>query len=271
MKRISILTCLTFVLVAPLIADCSSAEKKALTDFDHAWGAASTAGDRAALEQIYASDYMNVAPGNIDNHSDTIDNTVRDAERNKGTVQPAIAYDNYIITCTPVTATITHRNTITTTADGRERVNYTRSVHFLEKRNGRWQVVSNAGGPLGDGAQVAYLEQDWNEADVANNTAWFEKTYATDMTNVSSRTGKFTNKNEELAGMRSRKDALTSAVLSNLDTRKEGDTVIATGINNVKGTDKDGKAFDQRVAFTDVWVKRDGRWQVLATQGTAVQ
>ncbi|HSP34018.1 MAG TPA: nuclear transport factor 2 family protein [Thermoanaerobaculia bacterium] len=270
MKRIPVLTCLMFVLVAPLFADCSSAEKKALTDFDHAWGAASTSGDRAALQQIYASDYMNVAPGNIDNYADTIDNAVRDAERNRGNAQPVITYDNYIITCTPVTATITHRNTITTTVDGKEHVNYTRSVHFLEKRNGRWQVVSNAGGPLSDGAQVAYLEQDWNDADMANNMAWFEKTYASDMTNVSSRTGKFTTKNEELASMRSRKGSTTFAELSNLNTRKEGDTVIATGINHVKGTDDDGKAFDKRVAFTDVWVKRDGRWQVLATQGTVM-
>jgi len=33
---------------------------------------------------------------------------------------------------------------------------------------------------------------------------------------------------------------------------------------------KGGKAEQHEVRFTDVFVKRDGRWQVVATQGTTV-
>ena len=36
------------------------------------------------------------------------------------------------------------------------------------------------------------------------------------------------------------------------------------------GRDAQGKAMDRRVRFTDVYIKRDGRWQVWATQGTTI-
>jgi len=43
-----------------------------------------------------------------------------------------------------------------------------------------------------------------------------------------------------------------------------------TGVNHVKGRDDKGQAIDRRTRFTDVFIQRDGRWQVLATQGTVV-
>jgi len=270
MKSVTIILCMMFLLVTPLFADCTSADKKALEDLDRAWGAASIAGDRAALEQFYASDYMGNMPGNMENHAETIDNTVRDAEKSKSMPQPKVTYDAYIISCTANSATITHRNTFVP-EDGHGEVRYTRSVHFLEKRNSKWLVVSNAGHPMNDATQVMYLENDWNTADLAGDVAWFEKHFASDMTSISGHTGKQTNKAEELADLKSRKDVTTSADLSNLDVRKEGDIVVTTGINRVKGKAADGKMFDRRIAFTDVWVKRDGRWQVLATQGTDIK
>ncbi len=260
-----------FLLVSPLLADCSAADKKALEAFDRAWGDSATKGDRAALDQIYASDYMGMTPGNTLNRADTIDAAVRDAEKTRGTPQPTVTHDYYIINCTPNSATITHRNVIVTNEDGKSRTNYSRSVHVLEKRNNRWQVVANAGNALGDAAQIMYLEHEWNDADMSGDSSWFEKNFASDMTNISSRTGKLTNKTEEMADLKSRKDVTTSAELSDLNARKEGDTVVVTGINRVKGKDGDGKAFDRRVAFTDVWIKRDSRWQVLATQGTEIR
>jgi len=271
MRHVTIISCLMFLLVAPLIADCSMADKKALEDFDRAWGDSATKGDRAALEQVYASDYMGMTAGNTLNRAETIDNQVRDAEKARGNPQPLVTHDYYVIQCTSNSATITHRNVTTSNQDGHSDTSYSRSVHFLEKRNGKWQVVSNAGHPLGEGAQVMYLEHEWNDADIKGDASWFEKNFASDMTNISSRTGKITDKMEEMADFKSRKDVMTWAELSDLNARKEGDTVITTGINHVKGKDGAGKAFDRRVAFTDVWVKRDGRWQVLATQGTDVK
>ncbi|MBK5260280.1 MAG: nuclear transport factor 2 family protein [Thermoanaerobaculia bacterium] len=269
MKFITIISCLMLLMVSPLAADCSVADKKALEDFDRAWGDASRKGERAMLEQIYASDYMNLTPGDTQNRAGTIDGTVSDAEKARlSPPQPPVTHDYYIIQCTPNSASITHRNTITSTEDGKSHTSYSRSVHFLEKRSGKWQVVSNASHPLGAAGEVMYLEHEWNDADMKGDVAWFEKNFASDVTNISSRTGKLTYKSEELADFKARKGAMSSAVLHDLDVRTEGDTTIVTGINHVQGRDGEGKAYDRRVAFTDVWVKRDGRWQVLASQGT---
>jgi ketosteroid isomerase-like protein len=46
--------------------------------------------------------------------------------------------------------------------------------------------------------------------------------------------------------------------------------IIVTGINEVKGKDEQGQAFSRRTRFTDTYIKRDGRWQVWATQGTLI-
>jgi ketosteroid isomerase-like protein len=76
---------------------------------------------------------------------------------------------------------------------------------------------------------------------------------------------------EELASMKTDKAVLDSLELSDLNVRVEGNTAIVTGVNHVKGRDDKGQSMDRRTRFTDVFVKRDGRWQVLATQGTAIQ
>jgi ketosteroid isomerase-like protein len=56
-----------------------------------------------------------------------------------------------------------------------------------------------------------------------------------------------------------------------MSVRMEGNTAVVVGVNHVKGRDDKGVAFDRNFRFTDIFVKRDGRWQVLATQGTVVQ
>ena len=41
---------------------------------------------------------------------------------------------------------------------------------------------------------------------------------------------------------------------------------IATGIGREKGTDERRKPFDRRIAFTDMWRQREGRWQCTAVR-----
>jgi hypothetical protein len=46
-----------------------------------------------------------------------------------------------------------------------------------------------------------------------------------------------------------------------------GNVAILGGVVALKGTDG-GKAFSQRIRFSDVWEKREGRWQVVYIQVT---
>lgn len=254
-------------------AECSDADKKALEAFDKAWSDAGITADRAFLENAYADDFASLGLGAGTTKALTISNTLRDAERDRANpsgVTP-IPPDNYIITCTPNSATITHRNTVVRTVNGSEVTGYSRSLHFLEKRAGRWQVVSTTGNALNDQAALLYIERDWNEAARKKDVAWFERNYANDATDVSSQTGVMHTRAAEIESMKTDKTVLESLELSELNVRVDGNTAIVTGINHIKGRDAQGKGIDRRARFTDTFIKRDGRWQVWATQGTIIQ
>jgi ketosteroid isomerase-like protein len=273
MKRILVAALLVLSATTIAVGQCSDADTQKLTAFDKAWGEAGQRGDKAFLQNVYADDYMNMSPAGTLSKAQAIDNAVRDAEQRKADLQNAdqIAHDLYVITCTPNTATITHRNVITAKVDGREQHVYTRSIHFLEKRGGEWRVVSDAGGPLNDGGQLLYMEAEWADADKRGDIAWFERNFADNYSGISSRTGKLTTKAEEIADMKNRKDVFTSVAASDMQVRVEGNTGVVTGVYHMMGRDEKGQPIDRRIRYTDVYVKRDGRWMALASQGTLMQ
>jgi ketosteroid isomerase-like protein len=265
---------LTLLLAATLsaAAECSDADKKALEALDHAWGKAGQEGDKAALMAIYADDYSGLP--DMEGKAATIDATMRTFERNK--TNPAggnkTSYDHYIISCTPVSATITHRNTVWTPVGegGGAQTFYTRSVHFLEKRGGKWQVVSNAGSGLDDYDVLWYLEQDWNDAVLKKDGAWFEKNYAKDFTSISSMSAKVMSRAEDIADTVNDKGTMELVQTTGMNIRIDGNYAVITGTFRTKGKDEKGAAFDRKIRYTDTWIKRDGRWQAWSSQGTPI-
>jgi len=272
MIRITALAALVSVAVStPTFAQCTDADRNALIAFDKSWGEAGRSGDAAFLKNVYADGYMAVnILGTVDKTT-TLANSAKDAEANKANPQPFGVPDRYVIACTPGTATITHRNTTPPAAGSTAGPTYSRSVHFLEKRGGKWQVVSSTGHGLSPQQQLVYLEQDWNDAVKAHNSGWVESNYASFASDVSSRTGWMETRAQAIESARTDKMVYDLLELSDLNTRVEGDVGIVTGINRVKGTDAQGKAFERRVRFTDTFIKQDGRWLVWATQGTTIQ
>jgi len=272
MKRIFALFVLTFVFAGYAFAECGEADKKALEAFDRAWGEAGVKGDRSALTAIYADDYTGL-PG-MENKTKTIEDTMAQFEADKKNPPPEykLTHDNYMITCTPGSAVITHRNVYAgkNPASGKEEEVWSRSVHFLEKRGGKWQVVGNSGNNLDEYAILGYMERDWNNAYIKRDMSWFEKNFAADYSNVSSGTGKFYTKAAEIAEYKTDKSVTESADLSEMNIRIDGNTAIVTLVNHIKGRDDKGQPFELRVRNTDTFIKRDGRWQVWATQGTRI-
>jgi ketosteroid isomerase-like protein len=61
--------------------------------------------------------------------------------------------------------------------------------------------------------------------------------------------------------------ALQPFVVTNAINRVWADGAVLSGEVELKGT-SDGKAFDVRMRFADVWRKRDGKWQVVFTEVT---
>lgn len=272
MKRFIAVSVLIIAAATMAFGQCSDADRKKLEAFDRTWGDAGQRGDQAFLKNVYADDYVNLSPAGSLTKAEAIENAVKAAERNKTNPNPdRVSHDYYVINCSANSATITHRNVIATKVNGKDQTFYSRSVHFLEKRGSDWRVVSDAGGPLNDGGQLLYMEREWNDADKARDVTWFERNYAEDATDISSRTGLVQSKSEVIASLKTDRSVLDSLELSDLNVRIEGNTAIVTGVNHVKGRDDKGQAIDRWTRFTDVFVKRDGRWQILATQGTAVQ
>jgi len=246
---------------------CSDAEKKALEAFDRAWEAAGQRGDRSYLESTFADDFV-ALPAML-GKKPTIDNILRRAERNKANPSLAddVISDNYVISCTPNTATITHRLLVTAKfPGGREETYYNRSVHVLEKRGGRWQAVTNANHEMSDYAIIDHIVRDWNDALIKKDFAWFEKNYSADASEIDGKTGAIRGKAEAISAMKADKNVIESAELSEMDIRIEGGTAVVTGVNRVKGRDEKNQLFETRARFTDTFVKRNGRWQIWATQ-----
>jgi ketosteroid isomerase-like protein len=269
MKTILTAGILISALSTPAFAQCPDTEVKKLEDLDHAWSEATRLGDRAALQTIVADSFSGISVTGLTTKAELIDNAVSAAEEAKTKPAPKVVYDHYVIACTPNTATITHRNTVTDMEGGKEQTSYSRSVHVLEKRGDRWQVVSNAGHPLADSTMLAYMERDWNQAEMKRDTAWFERTLANDYSGVDGRTGKATTKSQDIEGIK--KNTTDSADLSGLNIKMQGDTAVVTGLSHNKGKDEKGAAFDRKTRFTDVWVKRDGKWQVISSHGSDVK
>jgi ketosteroid isomerase-like protein len=273
MKRVLAVSLLMIAAATIAFGQCSDADKQKLEAFDRAWGEAGVRGDRAALQTIYADNYVGLTSAGMLDKTQTLNDTMKQFELDKANPQNAdkVTHDYYMITCSPNSATITHRNVVTANEGGKEHTFYTRSVHVLERKGDGWQVVSNAGHPLNDAGTLFYMEREWNDAAKRNDMAWMERNYADDASDISSRTGAMHTKAEEIADMRNNKSVLDSLELSDLNARVEGNVAIVTGINHVRGKDDKGVAFDRRTRFTDTFIKRDGRWLVWATQGTLIQ
>lgn len=264
---LTVLICALAVFSA--MGQCSEAEVKALEKFDRDWGAASQNADRTALNAVYANDYRNIT-GN-ETKSIAIDNAIEQANRDKAHPEKAakVSFGHYMITCTPTTATITHRNKVKMPgSDGKWEVAYSRSVHVLEKRNGKWQVVSNAGHGLTDEMTLAYMEMDWIDALKNRNAEWFQNNLAPDYMAASFMTGDVKSKEEAVRDIKTSKMKVDSVKILEMDVNVNGNTGIVTGIGHGVGTAPDGSAFDMKVRFMDTFVKRDGRWMPLASQAT---
>jgi ketosteroid isomerase-like protein len=115
------------------------------------------------------------------------------------------------------------------------------------------------------------MEREWNEALQKRDEAWFEQNLAGDMTAISSGNGARSTKAEEIEGMKTDKTVYVSLELSFLKARVEGNAGIVTGMNYIRAHDEHGQALDVKLAFTDTYIKRDGRWQVWASQHTRVK
>jgi ketosteroid isomerase-like protein len=273
MKKLLGIAIVILSMLGAVYAQCSTADKSALEALDRAWAKANETGDRAALMNIYSDNFSNFA-GSV-GKKEAVDNAMAGFEARKKSTEPEddVSYDRYMITCTPVSAMVTHRTIISTQngAGGKPETYWSRSIHVLEKSGGKWQVVSTTGHDMDDYMTLEYLEQDWNDANKARDTGWFEKNFAPDYVSVSSSSGEIFNKAEDIASVKNDKSTIDLTETTGVNVRIDRNTAVVTGTYRWKGKDEKGVAFDNKIRYIDTWVKRGGRWMVLATIGTPIK
>jgi hypothetical protein len=57
---------------------------------------------------------------------------------------------------------------------------------------------------------------------------------------------------------------------TNMKVRVYGDAAVVTGLGTRSGVNKGAAFKDRQFLWTDTFIRKDGRWQCVATQGTLV-
>ena len=112
------------------------------------------------------------------------------------------------------------------------------------------------------------LEHDWSQASLKRDLATLDKIMADDWVNIDFQ-GKTVTKAETIANLKTGSPATQAAGIGEMKVRIFGDSAIVTGSDTEKSTSK-GKDVIDKYLWTDVWVKRNGRWQAVASQSTKV-
>lgn len=115
---------------------------------------------------------------------------------------------------------------------------------------------------------VMQMERDWARAMMSGDNATMDRIMASDWV-LTDPSGRRTTRAEAMADLRSGALKFESTVPMDMEVRVFGDTAVVTGRTRDKGTYK-GQDISGDYRFTDVFVKRDGRWQAVSTQVTKV-
>ncbi len=116
--------------------------------------------------------------------------------------------------------------------------------------------------------QIKKNEQDWAQAVVREGVASVDQYEADDIITTDP-SGRVTGKAADKTDLSSGDYKIQSEELSDLKVLVYGNTAVAAATNFMKGTYK-GQDLSGKYRFTDTWVKRNGKWQVVASQYTKV-
>ena len=118
--------------------------------------------------------------------------------------------------------------------------------------------------------EIVRLERemtDWQAASHGKDPMPHGRLFAEDWSGVDSRGTRF---NKEQGLVLVERSAFTAFVLDNLRARVYGDAAVATGRVTFSGTFAFVQYTDRRSVFTNTWIRKDGRWQQVASYFTSV-
>ena len=120
-----------------------------------------------------------------------------------------------------------------------------------------------------DEDQIKQHEQHWARATIKEGAAAVDQYEADDIITTDP-SGRVTDKAQDKMDLSSADFKIQSEELSDLKVHVYGNTAVAVGTNSLKGMYK-GQDISGKYRFTDTWVKRNGKWQAVASQYTKAQ
>jgi len=118
-------------------------------------------------------------------------------------------------------------------------------------------------------ATIKKIEQELSDTIVKSDTSAFEKYLASDYLGIGP-DGVTQNKSELLSDIKSGTLKLESSTYSDMKVQVAGaDMAVVVYRSDDKGTYK-GKDITGQYRWLDVFVKRDGKWQIAIDQGTPI-
>ena len=114
--------------------------------------------------------------------------------------------------------------------------------------------------------ELIKLENDWLQAFFENDDAFADRFLADDYLGTDEH-GNIKNKAQEIAEIKVGAHLSTSGVLDNIRVRVYGDAAVVTGRRIMKGLFQ-GKEYRSPYLWTDIFIKRGGRWQCVASHAS---
>src|SRR5262249_23319907 len=125
------------------------------------------------------------------------------------------------------------------------------------------------GGPASDERELTKLVKAFNRAGLKAGVDFFEPLLHKDYVHHNQR-GLAEKRSQYLKNRKAGRVKYKALEWDEIKVRLYGDTAIVTGHSTAKGKDQQG-AFDDQRLFTCVFLRRDGRLQVVQTQATIIQ
>jgi ketosteroid isomerase-like protein len=130
------------------------------------------------------------------------------------------------------------------------------------------QTAGKRSPTAGSERELLKVNREYDAALVGGDTAALGRIYGDEFTYTSTG-GEVLNKAQQIELLRSGALKIESGASESVEVRLYGDTALVLGYFKAKGKFK-GQAFDSTERYISVWVKRGGRWQLVAEQGTSV-
>lgn len=140
---------------------------------------------------------------------------------------------------------------------------------IFERRGGRWLLLSEHISSIRRDraameAEVTKASSDYTEMIRRRDVAAIERVL-TDEYVSTNEAGQIRNKAQDLERQKNNPYKIESLAMSDQKVRVYGSNIaVETGKVTFKGADKNGKTTAGSERYTSTWIRRDGRWQIIA-------